>query len=100
MQVIFLPSGSGPSRHIRFRPTLVGAVAAVVLGTMAAGGGYLGYNLGERQASPASVVELLPDTTFPDAISRSAAALPEPQAARPGTHPSMASGGDSGDVFF
>ncbi len=97
MQVIFLPSGSGPSRHFRLRPTLVGVVAAMVLGTMGAGGAYLGYSLGEREASPASVAELLPDTTLPDAISQSVAAAPEPRAARPGTHPSMAYRRDSDD---
>ncbi|MDZ7842963.1 MAG: M23 family metallopeptidase [Gammaproteobacteria bacterium] len=97
MQVIFLPSGSGPSRNLRLRPTLVGIVAAMVLGTIGAGGAYLGYSFGERQASPATVAELLPDTIFSDAISWSVAAAPEPRASNPGTHPSMAAGGDSGD---
>lgn len=47
MQVIFLPSGSGPSRNYRFRTIAVGTVLAAVLLTVGAGGGYLGYRLGQ-----------------------------------------------------
>jgi len=48
MQVIFLPSGSGRSRTYRFRPQVFySAVAGLVL-SVSAGGGFLGYTLGQK----------------------------------------------------
>lgn len=54
MQVILLPSGSGPSRNFRFRSGLIGAVVGGVLLGMGAGTAYLGYTVGQHTASQPS----------------------------------------------
>lgn len=59
MQVIILPSGSGPRRNYQLRLTLVGAVVAVVLGIMGAGSAYLGYSVARHVDGTAAA----PDTT-------------------------------------
>jgi len=51
MQVIFLPSGSGPSRNYKIRLALVGVLTAGVLLAFGAGGAYVGYQFGDRPVS-------------------------------------------------
>lgn len=53
MQVIFLPSASGPSRNYRLRPKLISSLAAGLLLAALSGGGYLGYRLGHQAVEPA-----------------------------------------------
>lgn len=76
MQVIFIPSGSGPSRNFRLRIALVGSVAAGMLLAAVSGGGYLGYVLGHEQpadtAPPVRAVAGHIDEISP--VSRTAAA--------------------------
>lgn len=62
MQVIILPNGSGPSRNYRVRLALTGAVVAVVLGAVGAGGAYLGYSAAPNTAAPLAVAEANPST--------------------------------------
>lgn len=54
MQVILLPSGSGPSRNFRFRFGFIGAVVGGVLLGVGAGTAYLGYTVGQHTASQPS----------------------------------------------
>lgn len=61
MQVIFLPSGSGPSRNYRVRVAAVFSVAAGLLFAAASAGGYFGYLAGHhsrgREAAPQAAME-------------------------------------------
>lgn len=54
MQVILLPSGSGPRRNFRLRSGLVGAVVGGVLLGLGAGTAYLGYTVGQHTTGQAT----------------------------------------------
>ena len=55
MQVIFLPSGSGPRRNYRCRMLLVCALVTGVLLGVGFGGVYVGYRFGQHPAGPEPV---------------------------------------------
>jgi murein DD-endopeptidase MepM/ murein hydrolase activator NlpD len=61
MQVIFLPSGSGPRRNYRVRVAAVSSLAAGLLLAVASAGGYLGYLVGHgssgQEAAPHTTME-------------------------------------------
>lgn len=78
MQVIILPSGSGPRRNFQLRLALVGAVVAVVLGIMGAGSAYLGYSVARHMDETAAA----PETTPPAAAAERSPVRPDVPASK------------------